>query len=251
MRYVKDNVKSLLEEVMHLSIEQSLFFDDMDMSHEADIYLIEKGYTGFMGWESPYCCYNSILKKMYCAFLILLLKEEKIKGSLDKVKNLKFEDVLFSSGHYAREKTAYVFDRLYNEIEKTYGFCTEVEHLCYEEDELSSAKKILGKSKQAQVDFEIAREYVECSVYGEAYYCFSEHLYDKAKRELYNIAENNHYSTFGTEGLKRRKNGEYLFYNVVPTFMASNGYYDIETELHDGWYLTLHSLLAKILISVG
>lgn len=248
---MKDNVKSLLEEAMELSIEQGLFFDDMDMSHEADVYLMQKGYTNFIGWDSPYCCYNSILKKLYCAFLILLLKEEKIKGSLDKVRSLSFEDALFSSGHYAREKTAYIFDLLYEVIENAYGFHTEMEHLCYEEDELSSVKKMLGKSKQAQADYGIAKEYVECSIYGEAYYCFSEHLYDKKKKRLYGIAESNHYSTFGTEGLRRRKSGEYLFYNVVPTFMASNGFYDIETELHDGWYLTLYSLLAKILISVG
>lgn len=248
---MKDNVKSLLEEAMQLSITQGLFFDDMDMSHESDSYLVEKGYTNFMSWESPYCCYNSILKKLYCAFLILLLKEGKIHGSLEKVRSLNFEGVLFSSGHYSRTKTAHIFYRLYETIENAYGFYTEVEHLCYEEDELRSLRKMLGKSKQALQDYSIAREYVECSVYGEAYYCSSEYTYDKRKERLYDIAENNHYSTFCIEGLKRRKDGKYLFYNVVPSFVASNGYYDIETELHDGWYLSLHSLMAKILISVG
>ena len=248
---MNNDIKSLLNEAMNLSIEQGFFFDDLDVSHEADSFLLEKGYANFMRWDSPYCCYNSIAKKLYCAFLILLLKEEKIQGSLDEIKELKFEWVLFSSGHYAREQTATLFEQLYKTIERSYGFRTVMEHLCYEEDELRSVKKMLGNSKQAKLDYGEAREYIECSVYGEAYYCYSEHLYDKSKRRLYNIAENNHYAAFSVDGLKRRQNGKYFFYSIVPTFMASNGFYDIKMELHDGWYLTLHSLLAKVLISMG
>lgn len=247
-----NNVKSLLNEAMQLSIEQSFLFDDLDVTHDADVYLLEKGYCNFGMWESPYCCYNSILKKLYCAFLILLLKENAIKGSLDRMKEMEFEDVLFSSGHYNRKKTASVFYRLYQIIENSYGFETISENICFEDNKtLSSVKRMIGSSKQAKQNYSCAREYMECTVFGEAYYCFSEITYHKENQSLYDIAMNLHYSSFSTDGLKRKKGGKYMLYNIAPTMMASNGYYDIEVEMHDGWYFTLHSLLAKILISVG
>ena len=144
-----------------------------------------------------------------------------------------------------------VFSLLYETIENAYGFYTKGEHLCYEEDELRSLKKMLGKSKQAVRDFEEAREYVECAVYGETYYCFSDHIYDKEKESLYEMARNCHYAAFGVDGLKKLKGGRYMLYSVVPTFTATNGYYEVEVDLDKGWYLTLHSLMAKILIEVG
>lgn len=249
---MKDNVKSLLKEAISLSVAQSILFDDLDLSHETDEFLVERGYDSFMQWESPQCCYNSILKKLHCAFLILLLKEDKIMGSLENVRSLSFENVLFSSGHYNREKTEKIFYSLYETIENAYGFHTEVEHLCYEENQLRTLRKMLGKSKRAIASFEEAREYIECSVYGEAYYCFSDHTYDKEKSQLYGLAENSHYSAYSIDGLKRRgREGKYMLYSIVPTFVATNGYYDIDVELHGGWYFSLHSLLAKILISVG